>query len=329
MNPGRVPALQPYLFRQVGAGTPDGEERAKIENFLWDERPGDAAVDLYANRLGTGAVADLDDWHGRHNNFLKREIQIGRGKPEIPLTFRAINDLNRLRLIEPSLYLIRVEEATWPCDLAGIAVEDLRSHIEQFAKGDDAAKDFLKGLASRWNAKRDQRPLFATTELEVEDLLDDRSDWAERLRDRLGLGHYDPAYAGKPVEIVLMRYTVQEVLDSLDNGVGHPAVPTLLDGGLNPFFFPTPFPSEEGEAGADFRGHTLNLSPVAGKNEYSMGVEMLHPSIAYQPEHFYRVGVIANFVALPLEKARAFHLPWLQLNFGRDDFGAAAFGGRP
>jgi len=46
MNPDRVPALQPYLSRQIGAGLSDGEERAKIENFLWDERPGDTAVDL-------------------------------------------------------------------------------------------------------------------------------------------------------------------------------------------------------------------------------------------------------------------------------------------
>jgi len=329
MNPGRVPALQPYLARQLGGATPDGEERAKIENFLWDERPSDAAVDLYAGLLGAGAVADLDDWHGRHNFFLKREIQIGHGKPEIPLTFRVVNNLNRLAQIEPNLYLIRVEGAAKPCELAGIVGESLRLYIEKFGNGDKAAEDFLKGLTSRWNAKRDQRPLFATTELEVQDILEsDEHDWAERLRDRLGLGYCDPGSSGQPVEIVVMRYTVKEVLESLKDGQGFPAVPTLLDGTLNPYFFPTPFPSAEGEPGADFRGHTLNLSQVANQSDYRMGVELLHPSIAYKPEHFHRVGVIANPVAMPLEKARGFHLPWLQLNYGRDDFGAPTSGSR-
>lgn len=328
MNPGRVPALQLYISRQLGGGAPDGEERAKIENFLWDERVSNEAVDVYASRLGTGAVVDQDDWHGRHNNFLETEIFIERSKPEIPLTFRPINKLNRLAQIEPNLYLIRVEKAAWPCGLAGIDGESLRLHIENFGKGDTAAKEFLKGLASRWNAERDQRPLFATTELEVQDILESGSpDWAEHLRDRLGLGDCDPGSSGQPVGIVVMRYTVREVLDSLKGGQGFPAVPTLLDGTLNPYFFPTPFPSDEGEPGADFRGHTLNLSQVANQGDYRMGVELLHPSIAYQPEHFYRCGVIANPVAMSLEKARGFHLPWLQLNYGRDDFGAAATGG--
>ena len=323
MNPGRIPALEPYINRLSGGTLTDGEERAKIENFLWDERPGDAAVNSYAGSFGGVPVADQDDWQGRHNDFLKREIQIGRGKPEIPHTFRPANDRNRLRRIEPNLYLIRVEDAAWPCELSDISTETLREAIDDFGKGDKTADDLLKGLVARWNAKRDQRPLFATTELEVQDILDDDApDWAERLRDRLGLGYCDPGLSGRPMEIVVMRYTVQEVLDGLKDGKGYPAVPTLLDGTLNPFFFPTPFPSGESEPGADFRGHTLNLSPVVSESDYRMGVELLHPGIDYKPEHFHRLGVIANPVTMPLEKARGFHLPWLQLDYGREDFGS-------
>jgi len=327
MNPARVPALQSYFAARSGGDVADAEERAKIENFLWDERPHDDAATRYSNALKGDPVADQDDWQGRHNGFLETEIFIEPGNPELPLTFCTVNDLNRLRAIEPNLYLIRVEKAAWPCELVDKSFLDLEKAIEGRATGDKAAEEFLKGLASRWNAERDRRPMFATTELEVQGILeDDAPDWAERLRDCLGLGYCDPGVSGQPVEIVVMRYTVREVLDSLAGGQGHPAVPTLLDGTLNPYFFPTPFPSGEGEAGADYRGHTLNLSPVANQGKYTMGVELLHPAIAYKPEHFYRAGIIVQPIGLPVAAARSFHLPWLQLNYGRDDFGVAPQG---
>ncbi|MHB1591100.1 MAG: hypothetical protein ACYCTW_06160 [Sulfuricella sp.] len=328
MDINRIPSLQPYVARQLGNGALDEEERVKIENLILDERPTRAGVDLYASRIGATHVADLDDWHGRHTDFLKLEIQIGRSKTEDPWTFRPGNDSNRLRLMDHRQYLIRVEDVSWPCRLANITGEQLRDYLEKFHQGDSAAADSLEGFASRWNAERDKRPLFATTELEVGDIFEDEgnsSEWAERLRDRLGLGHYDPGYGG-PIEIVAMRYTVQEVLDSMENNQGHPAIPTLLDGSMSQFFFPTPLPTEDGVAGAEYYGHTLNLSPVANESDYRMGVELLHPHIEYKPEHFFKMGVIARPVTMPLTQARRFHLPWLRLDYGRDDFGASILG---
>lgn len=320
MTPDRVPALQTYLAARSGGGVADAEERAKIENFLWDERP-QAAVTKYATALRDEPVADLDDWQGRHSGFLETEIFVSRGAPELPLTFQQINDINRLRAIDPNLYLVRVEMAAWPCKLVDRSFPDLEKAVSGNMSGE------LAGFAESWNAGRDRRPMFATTYLEVEDILDsDAPDWAERLRDRLGLGYLDPGVSGAPVEIVVMRYTVGEVLDSVKGGKGHPAVPTLLDGTLNPHFFPTPFPSNDGEPGADWRGHTLNLTPGVNANNYRMGVELLHPAIDYLPEHFFRTGIIAQPVGIPLDVARSFHLPWLQLNYGRDDFGVASSG---
>ena len=180
--------------------------------------------------------------------------------------------------------------------------------------------DFLNGVVKRWNSERDKRPMFATTELEVEDVInDDSSDWAEQLRDRLGLGHHSPM--GSPIEIVLMRYTVQDVLDSLA-GEGYPAIPTVLDSGMSPYFFPSPIPKHNNP----YYGHTVNLTHVDNDNNYTIGVELLHPRIDYKPEHFFKMGVIARPFEMPLERARRFHLPWLRIRSERDDFGAHLFG---
>ena len=59
-----------------------------------------------------------------------------------------------------------------------------------------------------------------------------------------------------------------------------------------------------------------------GRDDWAM---RLHPRIDYRPEHFYRAGVIAEPVTMPLAWARGFHLPWVRLYAERDDFGAALF----
>jgi hypothetical protein len=154
----------------------------------------------------------------------------------------------------------------------------------------------------------------------AEILEDTTAGWAEVLRDRLGLGHYDPGASGHPIEILVMRYTVEEVLTT-QNDSGHPAIPTVLDGELSAFFFPSPVPAPGADPSADF-GRTVNLSPVATQNDYELGCELIHPRLAYRPEHCLRTGVIARPVAMPLEQARAFHLPWVRLYSERDDYGA-------
>ena len=318
MDLNSLPNLAEYMNRQV-AGTPDAEERAHIENFTFDERPPSNGIDLYARRLKATPLTDLDNWQDRHRNFVVDEINLDASEPEKPWTFRNDNAINRLRQIDPRINLIRVEDANWICSLAGISPENLRTQIESFKNGDKKASDFLSGIVKLWNSERDQRPIFATTELEVDDIIySDQDDWAEQLRNQLGLGHYSPSSA-RPIEIILMRYTVEEVLASLD-GEGYPAIPTVLDSDMSPYFFPSPIP-ESDVSDNPYYGHTVNLAAVKEENDYSMGVELLHPYIDYKAEHFLKMGIIAKPFEIPLQRARAFHLPWLQLNSGRDDFG--------
>lgn len=324
MDTHLIPNLQAYAQQRLADPGLDAEERAMIENFLLDERPPSAGAALYAGHLGNEPLADLDDWRNRHGNYTLREITLRREAPGQPWTFRPDNAANRLRQIQPQLYLLRVEDAAWACSVAGIASEDLRQYIQDFHGGDSARKaranDVLRGVADKWNAERDRRPLFATTELEVDDIVGgDAPDWAERLRDQLGLGHLSPNPERPVVEVLLMRYTVQEVLDSLDGGQGHPAIPSVLDGDMSAYFFPSPIAAPEA-AENPYYGHTVNLG-AAEENDYRMGVELLHPSIDYQPGHFHKLGVIARPFTADLSQARRFHLPWIQLNSGRDDFG--------
>lgn len=240
MNLDNLSNLSEYMNSRLAGAAIDSEERAHIENFMLDERPPQTGIDLYAERLKSKSIADLDNWIDRHKNFTAEEINLGITETKQPWTFRSDNAINRLHNIEPNLYLIRVEDANWLCDVIGITCTDLEANIKAFERGDAKARDFLNGVVKRWNPERDKRPIFATTELEVDDIInDDTDDWAEQLRDRLGLGHYSPL-SGRPNEIVLMRYTVQEVLDSLA-GAGHPAIPTVLDSNMSPYFSPVLF----------------------------------------------------------------------------------------
>ncbi|MCB2263565.1 MAG: hypothetical protein LGR52_11640 [Candidatus Thiosymbion ectosymbiont of Robbea hypermnestra] len=325
-----IPNLHDYLLEAASRPTDsegyDPEERACTQNFLLDERPTEEALKLYERHFASGKVSDFDDWRIRHRGFAKEQLFIDPGESLLPLTFRSLNDRNRVTRIDTRLNLIRVEGADQPCSTDGYAFEDIRAAIEAFQQGNDAAQDFLQGLCDAWNAKRDQRPAYVTTEIQVEDILTDGvEDWPTRLRDRLGLGHLAPGLAGRPVEILVIRYPVSEAIDALD-GQGHPAIPTVLDGNINGYFFPNPRPKPEATE-APLYGRTLNLTPVASDNDYEMGYELVSPRIRYRPEHFYRVGIVAEPVTIPLERARGFHLPWLRIEAGRDDFGAELFGG--
>jgi hypothetical protein len=325
MDLTRFPTLQAYFADRLADASTDPDERAQLENFALDERPAAESQQTYNGHLGTRPLTTLDSWQNRHNRVhLKKELQLDLSNTRRPLTFRPENDANRLPRVGPNLYLVRLEGAAWPCSLlAGASPEKVRAAIKTLDKDDGKSRDYLQRLSVEWNRQRDQRPQYATTWEEVDDILADETspDWAEHLRDRLGLGDYDPGAGGEPIPVLLMRYTVAEA-SAVWEGQGHPAVPTMLDGPLSRFFYPTPIPALDCHEAV--YGHTLNLAPVAAENDYSMGVELLHPRFDYRPGHFYRVGYIKRPIGLSLEKARSFHLPWLRLRYGRDDFGVAS-----
>lgn len=325
MDLGLLPALATYVSSRLADPSTETSERARIENLLMEERAPASGISLYAGYISGAPVQDLDDWNNRHNDYAVAEIEIDPADPILPWTFRPENVPNRLPLVDRRINLIRVENARWPCNLTGVTFEVVSAHIAALSGADPAksaaAKNFLDRFTATWNAERDKRPLFATTEMEVDDILKDPlPSFAERVRDCLGLGHYSPAAGAAPVQVFVMLYPLEEVYATHGKN-GSPAVPTVLDGRLNDFFFPSPVPGPNADPNPCL-GHCLNLTLVTAENDYKLGVELLHARIDYRPQHFFRSGIIVNPVTMPFDRARRFHLPWLRLYRDRDDFAA-------
>ena len=324
MDLARLSTISAYAHTKLRDAATETSERARIENLLVEERVPADGLELYGAHLGGLPVSDLDDWNSRHKDFVLAEIEIGAHDPLEPWTFRPENAANQLPLVDRRINLVRVEDARWPCSLSSTTFEVVSAHIEALSgtdrKKSEAAENLLARFVATWNAERDKRPLFASIELEIEDILHDLIPaWAERLRDCLGLGHCSPAAGAAPIPVFVMRYPLEDVYVAHSNK-GEPAIPTLLDGTLTDFFFASPIPGPKADPNPCL-GHSLNLTLVSNENDYKLGVELLHKRIDYRPEHFFRTGVIANPFRMPLERARRFHLPWLRLFGDRDDFG--------
>jgi hypothetical protein len=319
-----LPTLATYTAAKRLAGSFEPSEQIRIENVLVEERVPTAGLKLYSNYVGNNPVPDLDEWNSQHKDFVIDEVEIAAHDHKEPWTFRPENISNHLPVVDRRLILVRVESAEWPCKLNGTPFEVVRTHIEAMSSPDkhkaEAANNFLVRFLATWNEKRDKRPLFATLELEIDDILQDPSPaWAEALRDRLGLGHYSPIAGAAPIPIFLMHYPLQVVYDAHAD-LGAPTIPTMLDGALNDFFFPSPVPGVNGDQNPCL-GHALNLKAITDENDYQLGIELLHKCIDYRPEHFFRAGMIAAPFTMPVMRARQFHLPWLRLVRDRDDFG--------
>lgn len=328
MKLDQIPALLAYCGNRLSAADLTVTEKIRIENLHVEERVPVEGTMLYGSYIDPTSLVDLDVWVDRHREFVANEIALDSGDTQVPWTFRAENAANRLPLIERRLNLIRVEDARWPCSLSGLSFESVSDSILAMSDPDrmkrEAATNLLARLTAAWNAERDQRPLFATIELMVEDVLSDwQSGGAEALRDQLGLGHYSPMPGSPPIPVFVMRYPLEEIYSAHPGG-GEPVVPTMLDGGLNDFYFPSPTPGPSSDPNPCL-GHCLNLTPTSKENDYKLGVELLHKPIDYGPEHFLRTGTIANPIAMPLDRARQFHLLWLQLYRDRSDFGEGIF----
>lgn len=325
MDTSRLPALQPFVEEALKQAPADAEERVYAENFRLDERPPEVGVERYAASIGDAPVSDVDEWVDRHHDYAERHLHLDPEEPTIPWTFRAENGANHLTELDDRQYLIRVERAARPCALAGFELPHLMGQVEVYNEIRDGNREHaeaeLAKMAAAWNEARDRRPTFATTFLEVEELFSEEN-WAERLRDRLGLGHLSPE--GEAIPILVMRYTVAEVMAA----AGRCAVPTLLDGELSPYFYPSPLPGPDAEPNP-CQGRTLNLTPVEKENDYTIGCELLHSRLDYQPEHFYRAGMISRPVTMPLERARRFHLPWVRLINDQERFGTILEGTPP
>ena len=324
--PSPYPSLDD-LFTRLLIGM-DAEACAMAENFSGDERPPVAGRVLYEkNFAGKSSVDSLEVWRTSHRKFLENELFVAAEdlSGQLPWTFRADNAANHIHPgVALERKLVRLEDANHAARLGGCTVDDLMDQIVSF-QGDDATKKaaankWLGEFFNNWNKNRDLRPVFATYLDEVDDLIR-QPDWPDRVRDRLGMGHlYPNVSTGAPIPVLLLHYRVEE---TMGNGAGVPklAIPTVLDSTINPYFFPTPQPGC-GALSEESGGRTVNLSKVS-KNNYSYGVELLHPKLDYQLDHLKYGGWVRRPPGLELATVRPWHLELLRVYMDRADYGGS------
>lgn len=286
------------------------ELHAVAENFVLEERLTEQREDSYEAFI-TSPINEIN-WHGGHGKYIKENIFVSPGTPE---TFTNHNQPNLLTNIDKDQYLVRLEDISNPVNRTGHSANEMFVYINNFHKnpGNNAAKDIIEKFLTNWNRIRDFRPIFAGFWGEVKDIFTDlkgneivNDDWANKLRDRFGLGHYDPMN-GEPIPVLLLRYRVSDILDVNPEETKIAAVPTILDSKLSPFFFPTP------QNGWN-QGQSLDLS-AGNENDYSLNCEIVHKFIPYQASYIYHLGWITKSPGKTCEKARKIHLQYLQDDF--------------
>lgn len=313
------------------------DSRAIAGNFRMEQRLPASLRSIYRDYFGPDALANLGEWRSRHGDFLEDHVQ--RTDTAVhPWTFGPENDGN-LKPQDP-ITVLRVESLGGAISLSNskLAPTDVEQRVRELRTGTaeqrKAARTVLtRDLISGWNRKRDRRPQFATNLAGVDDLLPADPwagnvwDWLSDLRDHLGLGGYVPKASGEPFPVLIMVYPLADVVTGcLPAWDGRVAVPTVLDGDLFQYFFPSPIAPDPTAAGEHYPvGRTLNLTPGLTADHYGdhMGTEFLHPCFDYQPDHCWAVGYIDRPIdpALSLSGRRRSHLDWVRQWAGNDRFG--------
>jgi hypothetical protein len=304
------------------------EHRAYAHNFHFEERLTAGRREKYEEALALRG-SSLKVLNKAHVDFISKHINVA-ALSDISDPFDHVNQDATIAPLQPTQRLARIEDLSgwmdsgvFPKDGGALARTVRVARNGSSESGDPAkaeAEDALSAYVGIWNAKRDGRPGFAALYDEVRDDLGS-DDWAERLRDQLGLGHLTGSEA-EPRPVALMIYTVSDVLKPLaatpDQKSYAFCAPTVIDSRFNEYFFPSPRP----KAAIDISyGRTVDLASVVP--ERKLVCEMLHRPFRYRQEHIARIGWIRS--GLPNNEIwdlRNAHLRRLRGETGRDSFGA-------
>ncbi|WP_144428267.1 hypothetical protein [Azospirillum thiophilum] len=293
-------------------------------NYNHDKR----LSDVRKNRYRENFKQDLDDTieeaiAAHHTGYLARNVgfsPVGSIMPTgLPETFEPIvNGDAVVGTPQPDQKLLRLEMLDWVLDkgVHNLTRAEFLRFKPEFDKEPDQRSNgfraFVGTLIFHWNGKRDNRPMFAAFADEVADDAD-ADDWVHRLRSRLGLGHITP-YGTNSILVALMRYPVKAVLDATPRAERAScfAVPTALDGPLNPYFFPAPAELRYGRA----------LSLHSDSDCRRLTAEVLHRRIDYAPDHLIDVAEVRRVDdILDLIGRRNQHLACLRRQPGCATFG--------
>ena len=178
-----------------------GSDRAIADNMWFDERISAARREVF--EATAGAAHTGEDIVNRHLDYWGECVRVD---DDIPHTFLPGLDPADLGPIDKTQDIVRIEGLARPLAKLGMSFDVL----EEAKRTNNTA--LIKKFVQTWNESdvRDWRPAFAVFHDEVKDELES-PDWAHRLRDRLGLAHYNGA---RPTPVALMKYKVQDVIDA-------------------------------------------------------------------------------------------------------------------
>ena len=302
-------------FLRRNSRSPDADVAAVADNCRFDERAGTERWNRFdavlSDRVEGRDIIDWMDWTEAYESHLDRYCKVP--SLSVPDAFLEINRHAWLDSLSENQSLVRIEALARPLRSSDLDLASLFDLLQRADDGDGNAVAAVRFFLDEWNQGRDARPAFAAFYDEVQQEADD-ADWPHALRDRLGLGHYGFA-GGAELPVALMRYSLEDVFSARASRELSAAcsLPTVLDGGMHPFFFPVP---KEHAYGA-----TVHLLP--GQAE-TLTAEILHCRIEYQRTHLFRLGTIKRPHQLTddqLREARDAHLLALQVECSRDDFG--------
>lgn len=288
------------------SATPSGDAvRCEAANFRWDGAVADQRALEYNAYVGD--MLTHKNWKAEHNDYLRSFVHVAKDLPRAAECFMAVNSQAYLNEQLDNTFLLRLES------LSNLFNQPLLSNdvaerfwLRFFKSQKDLRKDKLSDsdealrdeFVAQWNEQRTQaRPLFATFLNDfggnLEALI--KTDWPHSLRDRLGLTHY-PSTAGKPLPVVLICYTVDEVRQARAMATKKGAVasftrPTVLDAEMSASFIPAPL-----LPGGESYGYTLDLSCADVPESFTP--ELLTFPIDYQPKHIKALGFISKAHAL-------------------------------
>jgi hypothetical protein len=227
-----------------------------------------------------------------------------------PETFQRIPAGSPFMDANLDLKLARVESVGGIAPRIGIDPQELFDLARSALTGVTGAAETLDLHFETLADKSKVRPEFATF---LADLLPvfEKPDWADQLRDILGLLHYNPT-VGNEISIMVFVYPIRDLPHLQGQPAFRPLVPpVVLESNWNAAFCPSPPGGKT--------GHTIDLSGTASAPPRR---EVVHPTVQYRSRHLYRLGQIRKPVADTLEVARSLHLTEIRKMTSRPDYAA-------
>lgn len=290
------------LLQALDFGLKSSDERikAKAHNLRFEQGVSESRRVFFESNPVAPFGSSWDELLRRHVNYVRLYVQTSAEQPH---TFQDPLEPNDVGEIDQAQLIVRLEGLARPMEAFGCSfAELLEVHEAQDV-------DFLSEFCNVWNDIRDLRPAFSTLLSEVTDTLH-QDDWADALRDMLGLAHY--AANAVPEPIALCKYSVADVHSEAktDSSI---TMPTVLDSEPWEHYYPAPKSLRFGRA--------MALQPC--NNEEDLKVELLNSRVTYTPENIWKLGQIMRPApSFGIGKLRELHLLALQLASGDGSFGA-------